>query len=138
MIAVAVAITFVLGPTALAIWNRVRPTKASRKDSIVRAEFTNATGDPVFDGTLRQGLIVQLEQSPFLTVVSEERIQQTLRLMERPSDARLTSEIALDACRRIGGTIVLGGSIAEIGTQYSLILKGIDCSNGDRDAHHLG
>jgi len=111
--------------------SRSRPPGPGGKDMIVLAELTNTTGDPVFDGTLRQGLTVQLEQSPFLSVVPEERIQQTLRLMQRASDMRLTTEIAREACERIGGTIVLGGSIAQIGTQYSLILKAVNCSNGE-------
>ena len=72
------------------------------KDTIVLADFTNTTGDPVFDGTLRQGLSVQLEQSPFLSLISEEQVQQTLRLMGQPPDARLTPEIARELCQRRG------------------------------------
>jgi serine/threonine protein kinase len=71
-----------------------RPTKLTEKDTIVLADFTNATGDAVFDGTLRQGLAVQLEQSPFLSIVPERQIQQTLRLMDKAPDSRLTPEIA--------------------------------------------
>ena len=101
------------------------------KDTIVLADFTNTTGDPVFDGTLRQGLSVQLEQSPFLNLISEERIQHGLRLMGQPPDARLTPEIARELCQRTGSTAVLDGSIAQIGTQYNLILKAVNCSNGE-------
>jgi class 3 adenylate cyclase len=72
----------------------------SATDTIVLADFTNTTGDAVFDGTLRQGLSVQLEQSPFLSLISEERIQQALRLMGQPADAKLTPEIARDLCQR--------------------------------------
>ena len=77
-----------------------RAPKLTDKDTIVLADFNNTTGDAVFDGTLRQGLAVQLEQSPFLSLISEERIQQVLRLMGKPADARLTPEIARDICER--------------------------------------
>jgi eukaryotic-like serine/threonine-protein kinase len=101
------------------------------KDTIVLADFTNTTGDPVFDGTLRQGLTVQLEQSPFLSLISEQRIQQTLGLMGQPTDTKLTPEIAGDLCQRTGSKAVLTGSIAQIGTQYSLIVNAVNCSNGE-------
>jgi serine/threonine protein kinase/DNA-binding winged helix-turn-helix (wHTH) protein/tetratricopeptide (TPR) repeat protein len=101
------------------------------KDAIVVADLTNTTGDPVFEGALRQGLEVQLEQSPFLSLIAETQIHQTLRLMGRPADARLTSEIAQEICRRTGSAAVLEGSIAQIGTQYSLILKALNCSTGE-------
>ena len=95
------------------------------------ADFTNTTGDPVFDGTLRQGLAVQLEQSPFLSLISEERIQQTLRLMGQPADARLTPEIAREICERTASAAVLDGSIASLGSQYVLGLRAKDCRTGD-------
>jgi len=101
------------------------------KDTIVLADFTNTTGDPVFDGTLRQGLTVQLEQSPFLSLISEQHIQQTLRLMGQPADAKLTPEISREVCQRTGSKAVIEGSIAQIGAQYSLILKAVNCSNGE-------
>ena len=77
------------------------------KDTIVLADFTNTTGDPVFDGTLRQGLSVQLEQSPFLSIISDQRIQQTLKLMGQKPDAKLTPEIARELCQRTGSAAVL-------------------------------
>jgi serine/threonine protein kinase/predicted Zn-dependent protease len=101
------------------------------KDTIVLAEFTNTTGDAVFDGTLRQGLSVQLEQSPFLSLVSEQQVQQELRLMGQPADSRLTSEIARDLCRRTQSAAVIDGSIANLGTQYVLGLKAVNCRTGD-------
>jgi eukaryotic-like serine/threonine-protein kinase len=101
------------------------------KDTIVLADFTNTTGDPVFDGTLRQGLAVQLEQSPFLSIISDEQIQQTLGLMGQPADAKLTPSIARELCQRTGSAAMLNGSIAQIGTQYSLILKAVKCSSGE-------
>jgi serine/threonine protein kinase len=108
------------------------PTTAlTDKDTIVLAEFTNTTGDAVFDGTLKQGLAVQLEQSPFLSLVSEERVQQTQRLMGQSADGRLTPEVAREVCQRTGSAAVLVGSIAQFGTEYSLILKAANCSNGE-------
>src|SRR4029077_14610558 len=92
----------------------------TEKDTIVLADFTNTTGDAVFDGALRQGLAVQLAQSPFLNIVPDEKVAHTLRLMEQPPDARLTPAIARELCQRMQSTAVLDGSIAQIGTQYSL------------------
>jgi len=108
-----------------------RAPKLTDKDTVVLAEFKNKTGDPVFDETLREGLAVQLEQSPFLSLVSEKRIQQTLRLMGRPVDARLTPEIAREICERTGSAVVLEGSIASLGNQYVLGLRAKNCSTGD-------
>jgi serine/threonine protein kinase/tetratricopeptide (TPR) repeat protein len=100
------------------------------KDTIVLADFTNTTGDPVFDGSLRQGLSVQLEQSPFLSIISDQQIQQTLGQMGHPADAKLTPPIARELCQRAGSAAVLDGSIAQIGTQYLLTLKAVNCENG--------
>jgi tetratricopeptide (TPR) repeat protein len=100
------------------------------KDTIVLADFANATGDRVFDGTLRQGLSVQLEQSPFLSIISDQQIQQTLGQMGQPVDAKLTPAIAREVCQRTASAAVLDGSIAQIGTQYLLTLKAINCESG--------
>jgi eukaryotic-like serine/threonine-protein kinase len=108
-----------------------RTPKLTGKDTIVLADFTNTTGDTVFDGTLRQGLSVQLEQSPFLSLVSDGQAQQTLRMMGQPQDAKLTPNIAREICQRTSSAVVLDGSIAEIGTQYNLILKAVNCSSGE-------
>jgi serine/threonine protein kinase/tetratricopeptide (TPR) repeat protein len=109
-----------------------QPPKLTDKDTIVLADFTNTTGDPVFDGTtLRQGLSVQLEQSPFLSLISEERVQQTLRLMSQPPGARLTPDIAQQICQRTGTTALIEGSIANLGSQYVLGLKAVNCRSGD-------
>ena len=101
------------------------------KDMIVLADFTNRTGDPVFDETLRQGLAVQLEQSPFLSLVSDQRIRRTLPLMNVPADARLTPEIAQGVCVRTASAAVLEGSIASLGSQYVIGLRARNCSTGD-------
>jgi serine/threonine protein kinase len=107
----------------------------TEKDTVVLANFTNTTGDPVFDGTLRQGLAVQLEQSPFLSLISDQRIQQNLRLMGQPAEVPLTPEIARQLCRRTKSTAVLMGSIASLGSQYVLGLQAVDCVTGDSLAH---
>jgi serine/threonine protein kinase/tetratricopeptide (TPR) repeat protein len=101
------------------------------KDTIVLADFTNTTGDPVFDGTLRQGLAIQLEQSPFLSLVSDERTQQVLKMMGRPADARITPEVAREVCERTTSAAVLEGSIAPLGSQYVLGLRAKSCRTGD-------
>ncbi len=125
------------GATALLIGlaaNRlIFPHKAQAltdKDTIVLADFANSTGDPVFDGTLRQGLSVQLEQSPFLSIISDEKIQQTLGQMGHPADAKLTPPVARELCQRTASAAVLDGSIAKIGTQYLLTLKAVNCESG--------
>jgi hypothetical protein len=99
----------------------------TEKDTVVLANFANSTGDPVFDETLRQGMAVQLRQSPFLSLISEERTQRELRLMGQPADARLTPAIAQEICERTGSAAVLDGSIAELGKQYVLGLRANSC-----------
>jgi eukaryotic-like serine/threonine-protein kinase len=101
------------------------------KDTIVLADFTNMTGDAVFDGTLRQGLSVQLEQSPFLSIISDQQIQQTLQMMDQKPDAKLTPEIARELCQRTASAAVLYGSIAQIGTQYLLTVEAVNCESGE-------
>jgi serine/threonine protein kinase/Flp pilus assembly protein TadD len=108
-----------------------RIPRLTDKDTIVLADFTNKTGDVVFDGTLRQGLSVQLEQSPFLSIISYQQIQQTLQMMSQKPDVKLTPEIARELCQRMGSAAVLDGSIAQIGTQYLLTLKAVNCSSGE-------
>ncbi len=108
-----------------------RQAQLTDKDTIVLAEFINSTGDPVFDDTLRQGLAVQLQQSPFLSLISEERIRKELTLMQQPPDARLTSQLAQDVCVRTSSAAVLDGSIASLGTQYVIGLRARNCTTGD-------
>jgi len=115
-----------------------RPATLTDKDSIVLAEFTNTTGDPVFDDALRQGLAVQLQQSPFLSLIADERIRRTLPLMNQPADARLTPDVARVVCVRTGGAAVLEGSIAALGSQYVLGLHATNCATGDTLADEQG
>jgi serine/threonine protein kinase/Flp pilus assembly protein TadD len=107
-----------------------RAPNLTDKDSIVLADFDNKTGDPVFDDTLRQGLAVELQQSPFLSLISDQRVQQTLARMGQPKDARLTPEIAQQVCERTGSAAVLEGSIASLGSQYVLGLRARNCNTG--------
>ena len=125
-----VVVLFVAGVIAGWVWRSSRAHVLTERDTIVLGDFANSTGDPVFDGTLREGLSVQLEQSPFLSLVSEEGIHQTLRMMGQPN-ARLTPDIAREVCQRTGSAAALSGSIALIGSQYNLILRTVGCASGE-------
>jgi serine/threonine protein kinase len=100
------------------------------KDTIVLADFTNTTGDPVFDGTLRQGLAIQLEQSPFLKIMDDEQVQQDMRLMSLPSGGHITNQIAHDICVREGVAATIDGSIEGLGKDYVITLQAIMCQGG--------
>ena len=122
--------------SGVTVWSLSRRDSAPRpkltdKDTIVLADFDNKTGDPVFDDTLRQGLSVELQQSPFLTLISDRKVQQTLALMGQPKEARLTSEIAQQICERTASAAVLEGSIARVGSQYVLGLRAKNCNTGN-------
>src|SRR6266403_1369238 len=131
-IVVAAAIAVLAAGTAGGLlWRARQPRHLTEKDTIVLGDFANSTGDVVFDGTLREGLSVELEQSPFLSLVTEEGIHQTLMMMERPANTRLTPEITREVCQRTSSAAALDGSIALIGTRYNLILKAVNCANGD-------
>ena len=108
-----------------------RGPRLTDKDTLVLADFVNRTGDPVFDGTLRQGLAVQLEQSPFLSLVSDQRIGEVLGEMRRPKDAPLTPALAKDVCERASAAAVLDGSIAPLGSRYVVGLRARNCRTGD-------
>ena len=115
-------------------WFWYHGRQASRltdKDTIVVADFQNSTGDPVFDDTLKTALTVALNQSPFLNVLADNRVAATLKLMTRPAGTRLTPEVARELCERAGAKATIDGSIANLGNQYVLGLKVINCQNGD-------
>ena len=136
MLALTVATALVAAIAVSAIFFRARTTRTpsitlTDKDTLVLADFTNTTGDAVFDGTLRQGLAIQLGQSPFLSLISDGRIQQTLRLMTKPADEPLTSSVAREVCQRTSSAAVVDGSIGSLGTQYVLGVRAIDCHSGD-------
>jgi serine/threonine protein kinase/Flp pilus assembly protein TadD len=111
--------------------SRQTTTRLTEKDRVVLAEFTNTTGDSVFDGTLRQGLSSQLEQSPFLSLLSDQGVAQTLALMAQPKDARLTRELAREVCQRNASAATIEGSISSLGSQYVVGLKAVNCRMGD-------
>ena len=103
----------------------------TEKDTIVIADFSNSTGDPVFDDTLKQGLAVQLAQSPFLAILSDEKVHNTLKLMGRPPDERITPDIARNLCQRAGSAAVIDGSIAKLEDSYVVGLNALDCRSGE-------
>ena len=123
----------VLGLTVAAgLYYRSRSAnKLTGQDTIVLADFINTTGDPVFDGTLKQALAVDLEQSPFLRVLPGARVRETLGFMGRSPDERLTADLTRDLCLRTGSKAMLAGSIASLGSQYVITLNAINCQNGD-------
>jgi tetratricopeptide (TPR) repeat protein/DNA-binding winged helix-turn-helix (wHTH) protein len=108
-----------------------RAPKLTDKDTIILSDFENRTGDAVFDDTLKQGLSVQLEQSPFLALVSEHKVIETLKLMGRPAGDRLTPEVTHEVCQRTGSKAMLTGLIARLDTQYVIGLKAVNCNTGD-------
>ena len=131
--AIAPVVAILIVGLVIAIWlTRAQKVQAlSATDTVVLGDFTNTTGDEVFDDTLRQGLEVQLQQSPFLSIISRERMRQTLRLMNQPPDARLTPGIARDLCQRLGSKAYITGSIASLGSEYVVALQAVNCTNGD-------
>jgi eukaryotic-like serine/threonine-protein kinase len=128
---VATAVLVVAAIAGFFILRSRSTPRLTEKDSVVLAEFTNTTGDPVFDGTLRQGLSSQLEQSPFLNLLSDERIAQALTLMSQPKDARLTHDLARQVCQRTASAADIEGSISSLGSEYVVGVKAVNCRNGD-------
>jgi len=112
-------------------WHSQKGSALSKKDTIVLGDFTNSTNDRVFDGTLRQALSIQLEQSPFLNVLSDQKMTDTLKLMNRPSNDRLTEDLAREICLRNNNTAFLSGSIAPVGEHYLITLKAVNCHTGE-------
>jgi DNA-binding winged helix-turn-helix (wHTH) protein/Tfp pilus assembly protein PilF len=113
-------------------WRRSHQvTTLTERDTVVLANFTNTTGDALFDDTLKQGLEVQIEQSPFLLLVSDRRVNATLKLMGRPGGDQLTPEVTREICLRTGSKAMLTGSIAALGNQYVIGLKATNCNTGD-------
>ena len=127
LIAVLVAVLAAAG-----LWFRSRQVQTlTAKDSILLADFVNTTGDPVFDGTLKQALAVQLEQSPYLNLVSEQTIRKTLQFMGKSPDERVTGNVAREICERQNIKAMLSGSIANLGSQYVVALDAVNCNTGD-------
>jgi len=131
-ILVSVAVLIVAALVAGGLYFRSRPAKAlTEKDTIVLADFANTTGDTVFDETLKQGLSVQLSQSPFLNLLPEQKVSETLKLMGRAPGDRLTREVAREVCVRTNSKAMLAGSISSLGSQYVIGLNAVDCDSGD-------
>jgi tetratricopeptide (TPR) repeat protein/predicted Ser/Thr protein kinase len=108
-----------------------RAPKLTEKDVVVLGDFVNTTGDAVFDGTMRQGLAVQLEQSPFLSLLPDDRVRQTLKRMQQAPDAHLTAALAREVCQRSNSTAMIDGSIAQVGSEYTVIVKAVNCNSGE-------
>ncbi len=131
-ILIPVAAVVVAAAIAAFLYLRPKPAQPlTEKDTVVLADFTNSTGDPVFDGTLKQALAVDLEQSPFLNILSERKVSETLRLMGRPATDHVTQDVAKELCVRTGSKAILAGSISSLGTQYVVGLEADACSTGD-------
>jgi hypothetical protein len=103
----------------------------TEKDTIVLADFANSTGDAIFDDTLKTALSVSLRQSPFLSLISDEKVSATLRLMTRPTNTPLTNDVVRELCQRAGSKAYIAGSIGSMGSQYVLGLKAVNCQSGD-------
>jgi serine/threonine protein kinase/Tfp pilus assembly protein PilF len=117
---------------AAGLYYRSHPSKRlTEKDTIVLADFANSTGDAIFDDTLKTALNISLRQSPFLNVLSDSEVAKTLQQMTRPASTKLAPEVARELCLRAGSKAYLAGSIASLGSQYVLELKGVNCQNGD-------
>jgi eukaryotic-like serine/threonine-protein kinase len=129
LIAAAAAIVIIVA--AGAYYFTHRGPRLTGQGSIVLADFTNTTGDAVFNGALRQGLAAQLAQSPFLHILSDRQMQQTMQYMGQPSTARVTNELARQICQRTQSAAVLEGSIAQIGNTFNLILNALNCASGE-------
>ena len=126
------AAVLIVALAAVALYLRAhRAERLTDKDTIVIGDFANSTGDAVFDGTLKTGLTVALGQSPFLDVLSDNKVAATLKLMMRPAGARLRPDVARELCQRAGSRAYIAGSIDALGSQYVLGLKAVNCSTGD-------
>src|SRR6267154_2304388 len=130
---VPTAVILVAVAIAGSFYFRSRQTthRLTEKDTIVLADFANSTGDAVFDDTLKQALSVALNQSPFLNVLSENKVAATLQMMSRPAGTKLTPEVTRELCQRAGSKAYFAGSIASLGTQFVLGLKAVNCQSGD-------
>jgi tetratricopeptide (TPR) repeat protein len=128
---IAVALTTVALLVAVAVFWQFRSAQAlTESDYILLTDFVNTTGDSVFDGTLKQALAIKLEESPFLNIVPEQRVQETLGLMNRPAEERVIGVVAREICQRQGVKATLESTIASLGSQYVLTLNAVNCQTG--------
>jgi serine/threonine protein kinase/predicted Zn-dependent protease len=126
----AILLLLALGAGVI-FWRAHRGPGLSEKDSILITDFVNTTGDSVFDGTLRKALAIGFDQSPYLDVFSDAKVQRTLKFMGRPPDTRITSEVGREICQRNGIKAMLSGSIASLGAQYLITLQAEAAETGD-------
>lgn len=129
-LAAALTITVLASGSGAMLYRASQTPVLTGKDTVVLADFVNNTRDPLFDGTLRRGLSVELQQSPYLSLVPDERIAQTLRLMNQPAEARLTPELAQGVCQRLASAAVIEGAISSRGNQYELDFRAKACGSG--------
>jgi len=130
-IAVPVLLVALLAAGGLYYSSHLQSKRLTEKDTIVLSDFANSTGDAVFDDTLKTALSVALSQSPFLNVLSENKVAATLQMMSRPTGTKLTPEVTHELCQRAGSKVYIAGSIASLGSQYVLGLKAVNCQSGD-------
>jgi len=127
-----IAAVLLIALVAVGFYLRSRPRAAlTERDTIVLSDFSNNTGDAVFDEALKQALAVQLEQSPFLNILSDRRVSETLHLMGRPPGEHITQDVAREVCLRTGSKAILTGSISTLGSRYVIGLEAMSCSAGD-------
>lgn len=127
----AATLLLVASAIAMFFWHSRPPARLSGNHTVVLADFANSTGERVFDGTLKQALTIQLEQSPFLNVLSDSKIAATLKLMNRPANERLTQQIAREICERTNSNAAIEASIANVGTPYLIAIKAVNCESGE-------
>jgi len=127
---IAIAVLAVLG-MAMTVFMRRTGAKMSDRDAILVTDFVNTTADPVFDGTLKKAVAVDLEQSPYLNVFPEQKVRQTLQFMGRTPDERLTGDVGREICQRAGIRAMLNGSIANLGSQYVITLEAVNAGSGE-------
>jgi tetratricopeptide (TPR) repeat protein/predicted Ser/Thr protein kinase len=127
---VITSVVMLIGGLALLTMEFPRNQRLTDKDVLVLADFSNTTGDTIFDDTLRTALAIQLEQSPFLKILDDEQVQQDLKLMGRAPDARITPAIAHDICVREGQKAMINGSIADLGKAFAISVQAVNCQNG--------
>jgi tetratricopeptide (TPR) repeat protein len=138
MTVAGVALAVLLAAVGIYFWHSRASAKLTEKDTIVLADFANSTGDPVFDDTLKQALAVNLGQSPFLNIVSDDKVHQTLQMMGQQATQHISSDLAREICQRAGAKASIAGSVSTLGAQYVVSLNAVNCATGDSLARQQG
>ncbi len=131
ILALALALVVVAGTIGFLRWRSTQRKSLTEQNTIVLADFTNTTGESVFDGTLKQALAIQLEQSPYLKLLPDQSVRSTLKLMDRAPNTRLDTDTAREVCLRSNSSLLLSSSISSVGTHYMIGLRALDCHSGD-------